>query len=63
MNQIGVCFEEEGGWEEQARVFREIAGVFEGLAVAVEKAGGEGVGSAEEVVEMLGKSVRGDVGR
>lgn len=40
MNQIGQCFEEDGGWAQQAQVFRQIAGVYEGLAQVVEKRGG-----------------------
>lgn len=58
MNQIGQCFSEEGGWEEQARVFREIAGVFGGLADVVEKEGREGMGNVEGVVDVLGKGLR-----
>ncbi|KAJ4286282.1 hypothetical protein N0V90_013316 [Kalmusia sp. IMI 367209] len=40
MNQIGECFATEGGWPESANVFRNIAGVYEGLARVVEKRGG-----------------------
>ncbi|KAF2703914.1 6-phosphogluconate dehydrogenase C-terminal domain-like protein [Pleomassaria siparia CBS 279.74] len=40
MNQIGDCFAENGGWAEQASVFRQIAGVYEELAQVVEKRGG-----------------------
>ncbi|KAF2867861.1 hypothetical protein BDV95DRAFT_610300 [Massariosphaeria phaeospora] len=54
MRQIGLCFEEEGGWAEQARVFREVAGVFEGLARVVEERGGtEGLGEVDGVVDAL----------
>jgi hypothetical protein len=54
MNQIGQCFAEDGGWAEQARVFREIAGVYEGLAKVVEQRGGtKGLENVEGVVESL----------
>lgn len=55
MNQIGECFAAEGGFREQARVFREIASVYESLADTVEKEGTEGMTSAEGVVKMLGR--------
>ncbi|OAL06027.1 6-phosphogluconate dehydrogenase C-terminal domain-like protein [Phaeosphaeriaceae sp. SRC1lsM3a] len=58
MNQIGECFAREGGWEEQARVFREIAGVYQGLADVVEKKGVEGMRDTKGVVEVLGKGLR-----
>ncbi|KAF2819945.1 hypothetical protein CC86DRAFT_471605 [Ophiobolus disseminans] len=59
MNQIGECFAQEGGWREQARVFREVAGVFEGLADVVEREGTEGMGDAEGVVRVLGEGLGG----
>jgi hypothetical protein len=59
MNQIGECFAVDGGWAEQAKVFREIAGVYEGLAKVVEaKGGAEGLKSAENVVDTLGDGLR-----
>lgn len=58
MNQIGECFAAEGGWEEQARVFREIAGVYQGLADVVEKQGVEGMQDTKGVVEVLGKGLK-----
>ncbi|KAE8831533.1 hypothetical protein CFE70_008593 [Pyrenophora teres f. teres 0-1] len=39
MNQIGECFSTAGSWQDQACVFREIAGVFQGLADVVEEKG------------------------
>jgi 3-hydroxyisobutyrate dehydrogenase-like beta-hydroxyacid dehydrogenase len=58
MNQIGECFAADGGWEEKAKVFREIAGVFQGLADTVEKDGQEGMRDTKGVVKVLGKSLR-----
>lgn len=58
MNQIGECFAAEGGWEERARVFREIAGVYAGLADVVEKEGAEKMKNTKVVVEVLGKGLR-----
>lgn len=58
MRQIGECFSQEGGWEDRAGVFREIAGVFEGLAQVVEKEGREGMGDVEGVVGKLGVGMR-----
>lgn len=40
MHQIGDCFAEEGGWGSQAKVFREIAGVYDKLADLVDANGG-----------------------
>lgn len=57
MNQIGQCFSEEGGWQHQATVFREIAGVFEGLARVVERNGTEGMQNVEGVVNALGEGL------
>ncbi|KAF2255071.1 6-phosphogluconate dehydrogenase C-terminal domain-like protein [Trematosphaeria pertusa] len=59
MHQIGECFAEEGGWREQAKVFREIAGVYEGLAKVVERRGTEGMRDAEGVVGALGEGLKG----
>jgi hypothetical protein len=59
MNQIGDCFAENGQWGEQARVFREIAGVYGALAEAVEKRGGtEKMAKVEEVVGALQTGLR-----
>lgn len=58
MRQIGSCFGEEGGWGEQARVFREVAGVFEGLAEVVEREGREGMGDVDGVVGVLGEGLK-----
>jgi hypothetical protein len=54
MNQIGQCFEQNGGWAEQAQVFRQIAGVYEELAQVVEKRGGiEGMGELDGAIDAL----------
>jgi len=53
MVQIGECFRTEGGTAGEASVFREIAGVFNGLADAVERNGKEELGSVEGVVGAL----------
>ncbi|KAH4041874.1 hypothetical protein HBI56_005310 [Parastagonospora nodorum] len=58
MNQIGECFAADGGWEAQAKVFTEIAGVFQGLADVVEKEGQEGMRDAVGVVKVLGDGLR-----
>jgi hypothetical protein len=58
MNQIGETFAVEGGWKARAEVFREIAGVFQGLADVVEKEGVEGMGDTEGVVKVLGEGLR-----
>lgn len=58
MNQIGECFAAEGGWEAQAQVFREIAGVFQGLADVVEKEGQGGMRDTEGVVKVLGQGLK-----
>ncbi|KAH8723124.1 6-phosphogluconate dehydrogenase [Phaeosphaeriaceae sp. PMI808] len=57
MNQIGECFSSEGGWKEQATVFREIANVFQGLADVVEQEGTDKMGNTEGVVSVLGKGL------
>lgn len=53
MRQIGETFVNEGGWGEQAKVFREIAGVYQELADVVEKEGREGMKDAEGVANVL----------
>ncbi|CAI9627414.1 unnamed protein product [Alternaria burnsii] len=58
MNQIGACFEEEGGWKGDAKVFREIASVFQGLADVVEREGKDEMGDVEGVVGVLGEGLR-----
>jgi len=58
MNQIGECFAADGGWEAQAMVFREIAGVFQELADVVEKEGQGGISDVKGVVEVLGDGLR-----
>jgi hypothetical protein len=59
MNQIGECFSMEGGWQDQAKVFREISEVFQGLADVVEEKGREGMGDVEGVVGVFGGSLKG----
>jgi hypothetical protein len=59
MNQIGLCFAEEGGWSEEANVFRRVAGVYGELAQIVEKRGGtEGMGELEGAIAALKKGLR-----
>jgi hypothetical protein len=58
MNQIGECFAVEGGWEERAKVFREVAGVFQGLADVVEREGREGMEDVQGVVGILGSGLK-----
>ncbi|KAH7078853.1 6-phosphogluconate dehydrogenase [Paraphoma chrysanthemicola] len=58
MRQIGETFDVEGGWQGRAQVFREIAGVFEGLADVVEREGAKKLGDAEGVVTGLGEGLR-----
>jgi 3-hydroxyisobutyrate dehydrogenase-like beta-hydroxyacid dehydrogenase len=58
MNQIGECFAADGGWGPQAKVFREIAAVFQGLADVVEKEGQEGMRDTKGVLEVLGKGLK-----
>ncbi|RMZ71795.1 hypothetical protein GMOD_00009125 [Pyrenophora seminiperda CCB06] len=57
MKQIGECFGTPGPWGDEAAVFREIAGVFQGLADVVEKQGTEGMKDAESVVSILSKEL------
>ncbi|PSN69983.1 6-phosphogluconate dehydrogenase C-terminal domain-like protein [Corynespora cassiicola Philippines] len=59
MNQIGDCFAEVGGWADQAKVFREIAGVYQGLADVVEKRGGtEGMDKIEGAISALEEGLK-----
>ncbi|KZM19912.1 uncharacterized protein EKO05_0004110 [Ascochyta rabiei] len=58
MHQIGQTFSVQGGFGEQARVFREIAGVYQGLADLVDAQGAEGLDSADAVVGELGGHVQ-----
>ncbi|ORY10667.1 hypothetical protein BCR34DRAFT_566525 [Clohesyomyces aquaticus] len=59
MRQIGECFEVDGGWPEQARVFREIAGVYEELAKVVETRGGtEGMGDVHGAIAAIGDGLK-----
>ncbi|KAF3004270.1 hypothetical protein E8E13_008298 [Curvularia kusanoi] len=58
MRLIGETFAMQGGFVGKANVFREIAGVYQGLAEMVEEEGGEGLESAEGVVGRLGTSLR-----
>ncbi|KAF2264368.1 6-phosphogluconate dehydrogenase C-terminal domain-like protein [Lojkania enalia] len=61
MHQIGNCFAEDGGWSEQARIFRQIAGVYEGLASVVEKRGGvAGMGNVEGAIDALREGLEED---
>jgi NAD(P)-dependent dehydrogenase (short-subunit alcohol dehydrogenase family) len=64
MHQIGDTFAVQGGFGEQARVFREIAGVYQGLADLVEQQGTSGLENHEGVVRKLGghlKQRRGSI--
>ena len=56
MVQIGECFRTEGGTAGEASVFREIAGVFNGLADVVDRNGKEELRSVEGVVGALLKN-------
>ncbi|KAK7189466.1 hypothetical protein DPSP01_001457 [Paraphaeosphaeria sporulosa] len=59
MNQIGQCFELEGGWPASANVFRSVASVYEQLAVTVEERGGaEGMDELEGALSALTKSLK-----
>ncbi|KAJ4990391.1 6-phosphogluconate dehydrogenase [Stagonosporopsis vannaccii] len=58
MHQIGQTFAEQGGFGESARVFREIAGVYQGLADLVEKGEGGRLGEADGVAGELGKHLK-----
>ncbi|KAF2466024.1 uncharacterized protein BDR25DRAFT_306467 [Lindgomyces ingoldianus] len=60
MRHIGECFEVEGGWPGQARVFREIAGVYEALARVVEARNGtEGMGDVDGTIGALQDELKG----
>ncbi|KAF2007205.1 6-phosphogluconate dehydrogenase C-terminal domain-like protein [Amniculicola lignicola CBS 123094] len=60
MNQIGDCFADDGGWNEQARIFRQISGLYAELAKVVEERGGTdgmekvdgAIGALQEVEEL-----------
>ncbi|KAL5392635.1 hypothetical protein PMIN06_006929 [Paraphaeosphaeria minitans] len=59
MNQIGQCFEIDGGWPNSANVFRNIASVYEQLAVTVEKRGGaDGMGEFDGALSALTKGLK-----
>ena len=61
MNQIGQCFEAEGGWPKSANVFRNVANVYEQLALAVEERGGhEGMGDMSGALSALNESLNND---
>ncbi|KAF1366123.1 hypothetical protein EJ07DRAFT_93288 [Lizonia empirigonia] len=62
MHQIGQTFAVQGGFGSQAAVFREIAGVYEGLADMVEREGTQGLEDAESVVAKLGHERDGGSG-
>ncbi|KAF2756388.1 6-phosphogluconate dehydrogenase C-terminal domain-like protein [Pseudovirgaria hyperparasitica] len=55
MEEIGKAHAEEGGWGDRARVFGEIARVFEGVS---EVDGAGGLKSAEEVAVALGQVLK-----
>ncbi|KAF1934003.1 6-phosphogluconate dehydrogenase C-terminal domain-like protein [Didymella exigua CBS 183.55] len=58
MHGIGDTFAVQGRFGAQASVFREIAGVYEGLAEVVERQGTSGLDDAEAVVGKLGEHMR-----
>jgi hypothetical protein len=59
MNQIGLCFAEEGGWGPEANVFGNVAGVYEELADVVEKRSGtDGMGELDGAIEVLQKGLK-----
>lgn len=61
MHQIAGCFAHDGGWADQAKIFREVAGVYEGLAQVVERRGGtDGMGNVDGVVSALQEGLHGD---
>jgi hypothetical protein len=63
MRQIGLCFEEEGGWGAQGQVFGKVAEVFDVLGKAVDERGGsEGLDKPEVVVEALKDGLSGKKG-
>jgi 3-hydroxyisobutyrate dehydrogenase-like beta-hydroxyacid dehydrogenase len=59
MYQIEQTFSRQGGFGDKARVFREIAEVYQGLADLVERQGVEGLGDAGGVVDRLGGHLKG----
>lgn len=61
MRQIGECFAQEGGWADEANMFRGVAGVYEGLADVVERRGGtEGMGELEGALEALVRGMKSE---
>ncbi|KAF2691864.1 6-phosphogluconate dehydrogenase C-terminal domain-like protein [Lentithecium fluviatile CBS 122367] len=59
MNQIGLCFTEDGGWSHEANVFGRVAGVYGELAQVVEKRGGtEGMGELDGAIAALRKGLK-----
>ena len=58
MHQIGRTFSVDGGFTEQASVFREIAGVYQELADLVERQGTVGLDKADAVAGKLGQHLR-----
>ena len=60
MVQIGQCFEEDGGWGEQAKVLGRVAEIYDLLGRTVTESGGaEGLGSLEKVVNALREGLNG----
>ncbi|OCL09558.1 hypothetical protein AOQ84DRAFT_18563 [Glonium stellatum] len=60
MVQIGQCFEEDGGWGEQARVLGKVAEVYDLLGKTVAARGGaESLGSLDKVVGVLREGLDG----
>lgn len=63
MNQIGECFEMEGGWPESANLFRSAASVYEQVAQAVEDKGGtEEMEDLSSALLTLTNSLKGSHG-
>lgn len=58
MHQIGQTFSVQGGFGESARVFREIAGVYQGLADLVQTGDGKELADAEGVALELGNHLK-----
>ncbi|KAF3045422.1 hypothetical protein E8E12_002490 [Didymella heteroderae] len=58
MHQIGDTFAVQGGFGDQARVFREIAGVYQGLADLVEQQGTSGLDCDEGVASKFGARMK-----
>ncbi|KAL6705883.1 hypothetical protein ACN47E_006343 [Coniothyrium glycines] len=61
MNQIGETFAAEGGWKEQARVFRQIAEVYQELADVVEEKGTKEMSDVKGTVGILGQHLKAEV--